>query len=302
MSTGHASPQKKYKVIGTRPIRHDGADKVTGRAKYGADIRLTGMLHGAILRSPHAHANIKSIDVSAALAMPGVHAVITGKDVPDHGNKIVELGEGAVNLRHLGTNILADDKVLYRGHAVAAVAADTLDLAEEAASKIIVEYEVLPSVTDVRKAMEPNAPLLHADLFTQEMGAKISDTASNVGTRYYFEQGDPDAGFANAAVIVEREFRTATVHQGYIEPHTATAQWHMDGRVTIWSSTQGAFSVRLQVGAVLNISQSLIKVIPTEIGGGFGGKIVVYEQPVAVLLSKMSGRPAMAQGKPLASI
>ena len=291
MSTGNASPKKKYKVIGTRPIRHDGADKVTGRAKYGADIRLTGMLHGAILRSPHAHANIKSIDVSAALAMPGVHAIITGKDVPDHGNKIVELGEGAVNLRHLGTNILADDKVLYRGHAIAAVAADTLDLAEEAASKIVVEYEVLPSVTDVRKAMEPGAPLLHADLFTQEMGAKISDTPSNVSSRLYFEQGDPDAGFAQAAVIVEREFRTATVHQGYIEPHSATAQWHMDGRVTIWSSTQGAFSVRLQVGAVLNISQSLIKVIPMEIGGGFGGKIVVYEQPIAVLLSKMSGRP-----------
>ena len=140
MSTGNASPKKKYKVIGTRPIRHDGADKVTGRAKYGADIRLTGMLHGAILRSPHAHANIKSIDVSAALAMPGVHAVITGKDVPDHGNKIVELGEGAVNLRHLGTNILADDKVFYRGHAIAAVAADTVDLAEEAVSKIVVEY------------------------------------------------------------------------------------------------------------------------------------------------------------------
>ena len=230
MSTGNASPKKKYKVIGTRPIRHDGADKVTGRAKYGADIRLTGMLHGVILRSPHAHAHIKSIDVSAALAMPGVHAIITGKDVPDHGNKIVELGEGAVNLRHLGTNILADDKVLYRGHAVAAVAADTLDLAEEAASKIVVVYEVLPSVTDVRKAMEPGAPLLHADLFTQEMGAKISDTPSNVGSRLYFEQGDPDAGFAQAAVIVEREFRTATVHQGYIEPHSATAQWHMDGR------------------------------------------------------------------------
>ncbi|RLS52569.1 MAG: xanthine dehydrogenase family protein molybdopterin-binding subunit [Planctomycetota bacterium] len=291
MSIDSVSPKKKYKVIGTRPIRHDGADKVTGRAKYGADTRLTGMLHGVILRSPHAHACIKSIDASAALAMPGVHAVVTGKDIPDHGNKIVELGEGAVNLRHLGSNVLADDKVLYRGHAVAAVAADSVDIAEEAARKIVVEYEVLPHVTDVCRAMEPEAPVLHADVFTQEMGAKISDTASNIAARFYFEQGDADAAFTKAEVVVEREFRTATVHQGYIEPHTATAQWHMDGRVTIWTSTQGAFSVRQQVGALLNIPQSLIKVVPMEIGGGFGGKIVVYEQPVAVLLAKKSGRP-----------
>lgn len=290
MSTDSPS-KKKYKVIGTRPIRHDGADKVTGRAKYGADIRLTGLLHGVILRSPHAHAKIRSIDTSAALAMPGVHAVVTGADIPDHGNKVVELGEGAVNLRHLGTNTLADDKVFYRGHAVAAVAADSVDIAEEAIRKIVVDYEVLPHVTDVQKAMEPGAPVLHEDLFTQEAGAKISDKASNVGSRLYFEQGDPDEAFKTADVVVEREFRTATVHQGYIEPHTATAQWHMDGRVTIWTSTQGAFTVRQQVGALLNIPQSLIKVVPMEIGGGFGGKIVVYEQPVAVLLAKKSGRP-----------
>ncbi len=291
MPTGNASPKKKYKVIGTRPIRHDGADKVTGRAKYGADIRLTGLLHGVILRSPHAHANIKSIDVTAALALPGVHAVVTGADIAEQGNRIVELGEGSVNMRHLATNVLADDKVLYRGHAIAAVAADSADIAEEACRKIVVEYELLTPVIDVQAAMLPEAIVLHSDVYTTEMGAKISDQPSNVASKYYYEQGDPDAGFAKAAVIVEREFHTATVHQGYIEPHTSTAQWHMDGRVTVWTSTQGAFSVRQQVAELLGIPQSLVKVVPMEIGGGFGGKIAVYEQPVAVLLSKKSGRP-----------
>jgi len=294
MSTGNASPKKKYKVIGTRPIRHDGADKVTGSAKYGSDVRLTGMLHAAILRSPHAHANIKSMDVSAALATPGVHAVVTGKDIPEPGDRIVELGEGSVNMRHLATNVLADGKVLYRGHAVAGVAADSADIAAEAIRKIVVEYEVLPPVLDVRAAMLPGAPLLHDDIFTKEMGTPISDKASNVASKFYYEQGDADAAFRTAHVVVEREFHTATVHQGYIEPHTSTAQWHMDGRLTVWTSTQGSFSVRQQVAELLEMPQSLVRVIPMEIGGGFGGKITVYEAPVAALLSKKTGRPVKA--------
>ncbi|HVJ68225.1 MAG TPA: xanthine dehydrogenase family protein molybdopterin-binding subunit, partial [Caulifigura sp.] len=155
-----AKAKSKYKVIGTRPIRHDGADKVTGRAKYGADTRLTGQLAGYILRSPHAHARIKRLDVSAAVASPGVHAVLVGSDLPDQGDRIAELGEGAVNMRHLRANILAQDKVLYRGHAVAAVAADNIHLAEEAAKKIVVEYELLPVVLDARSAMKPDAPIL----------------------------------------------------------------------------------------------------------------------------------------------
>ena len=122
----------KYKVIGTRPIRHDGVDKVTGRAKYGADIRLSGLLHGIVLRSPHAHARIIKIDTSRAEALPGVRAVVTAVDLPPQGNRMVELGEGAVNMRHLSANVLAHDKVLYKGHAVAAVAADNVHIAEEA--------------------------------------------------------------------------------------------------------------------------------------------------------------------------
>lgn len=282
---------RHYKVIGTRPIRHDGADKVTGRAKYGADVRLTGLLQGFILRSPIAHGRIVSIDTSAAEACPGVHAVITGKDFPDVGDRIAELGEGSVNLRHLSSNIMARDKVLYQGHAVAAVAAENIHIAEEAARLIKVEYEALPPVLDVLKAMDENAPVLNDDVRTVEFGEIISGGPTNVAKKFFYEQGDPDAAFAQCEVVVAREFRTGTVHQGYIEPHTSTALWHGDGRLTVWTSTQGSFTVRQQVAELLNIPLTWIKVVPMEIGGGFGGKISVYEQPVAALLSKKSGRP-----------
>ncbi|MBI2950506.1 xanthine dehydrogenase family protein molybdopterin-binding subunit, partial [bacterium] len=127
---------KEFKVVGTRPIRHDGTDKVTGRALYGGDVRMAGMLYGKVLRSPHAHARIKSINIRKALSLPGVRAVVTGKDLPDAADRIAELGEGAVNLKYLGNNCLADDKVLYKGHAVAAVAAVNAHVAEEALSLI----------------------------------------------------------------------------------------------------------------------------------------------------------------------
>lgn len=282
---------RKYQVIGTRPVRHDGADKVTGRAIYGADVRLTGMLQGFILRSPIAHGNIVSIDTSEAESFPGVHAVLTGADLPDADDRIAELGEGSVNLKHLSANILAKDKVLYHGHAIAAVAAENIHIAEEAAKLIKVEIDPLPVELDVLQAMEETASVLNADVKTTEFGEVIGDKPSNVASKFVYDQGDAAAAFDSADVVVEREFRTATVHQGYIEPHTSTALWHGDGRCTVWTSTQGAFSVRHQLAELLEIPLTWIKVIPTEIGGGFGGKISVYEQPVAVLLSKKSGRP-----------
>jgi CO/xanthine dehydrogenase Mo-binding subunit len=281
---------KPYKVIGTRPIRHDGVDKVTGRAKYGADIHLSGLLAGVVLRSPHAHARIRSIDASKALALPGVRAVVTHKDLREPGDRVVELGEGAVNLRELSNNILAADKVLYKGHAVAAVAADSVHIAEEAAGLIKVDYEVLPAVLEVRSAMQPGAPLLHDHLLTDELG-KPASKPSNIAKHFRFEKGDVAQGFSRAKVVVEREFHTATVHQGYIEPHNATALWNADGHVTVWTSTQGAFSVRQQVAELVGLSISNIKVVPMEIGGGFGGKIRVYLEPVAAILSKKTGRP-----------
>ena len=282
--------KKEYKVIGTRPIRHDGVDKVTGRALYGADFQMTGLLHGRVLRSPHAHARIVSIDTSRAEAYPGVKGVVTAQDLPEAEDKIADLGEGAVNLKYLCDNIFASDKALYKGHAVAAVAATSPHIAEEACALIDVEYEVLPPVLEVRQAMESDAPLLHESLKTTSMG-ETADEPSNVASHIQHKLGDPEKGFAEADVVVERDFVTGTVHQGYIEPHNATAHYSQDGQLTIWCSTQGAFTVREQVAEILQYPVSKIKVVPMEIGGGFGGKISVYIKPVAALLAKKTGKP-----------
>jgi xanthine dehydrogenase molybdenum-binding subunit len=286
-SQGEA-PDQDYQVIGTRPIRHDGTEKVIGRAQYGADVRLPDMLYGAVLRSPHAHARIMSIDTSEAAALQGVKAVVTARDLPDISDKVAELGEGVLNLRYQSNNLLARDKVLYHGHAVAAVAATSPHVAEEALGRIRVTYEVLPPVLDVQEAMQVDAPILLEDLRTNEMGLKL-DGPTNVAEHLQHKRGDLEAGFAQAAVVVERAFHTSMVHQGYIEPQTATALFGPDGQLTIWCSTQGAFGVRNQVSEILQLPVSKIRVIPMEIGGGFGGKINVYLEPVAAVLSKKSG-------------
>src|SRR5262245_20837503 len=279
-----------YRVVGTRPVRHDGVDKVTGRAVYGADVRLPGMLYARVLRSPHAHARIVKIDTSKAEALPGVRAVVTGADLPEAEDKIQDLGEGAVNLKFLSDNVLADDKVLYQGHAVAAVAATSQQVAEEAIRLIDVQYEQLPAVLDVREAMKEGAPLLHKSVRTKELGKEL-DTPSNVAEHFRHELGDLAKGWQQAEVVVEREVTTATVHQGYIEPHASTAVWNQDGNLTVWTSTQGAFPVRDQLAQVLGVPVGKVKVVPTEIGGGFGGKIPLYLEPVVALLSKTTGRP-----------
>ena len=281
---------KEYKVIGTRPIRHDGVEKVTGRALYGADFQTVGLLHGKVLRSPHAHARIISIDTSRAEAYPGVKGVVTAQDLPTAEDKVADLGEGAVNLKYLCDNVLASDKVLYKGHAIAAVAATNPHIAEEACKRIDIEYEVLPPVLEVRQAMAPDAPLLHKDMKTSSMG-ETADEPSNVASHLQHKKGELDRGFNEADVIIEREFVTGTVHQGYIEPHNATALYNPDGQLTVWCSTQGAFVVREQLAELLQQPVSKIKVVPMEIGGGFGGKISVYIKPVAALLAKKTGKP-----------
>src|SRR4051812_41577880 len=283
--------KKQYSVLGQRPVRHDGMDKVTGKAIYTADLVLPNMAHGKIVRSPHAHARIKKIDASEALKLPGVLAVVTHDDFPDLQAKFATMGEaGAVNLAHLAANCLAKGKVFYKGHAVAAVAAINIHIAEEAAKRIKVEYEALPSVTWVLDAMKPDAPILHDDLRTDEMGKK-GDQPTNIQVRMLFEKGQPEDGFKQADVIIEREFKTSSVHQGYIEPHAAVAMWNEDGRLKIWCATQGAFNARQQVAELLQIPISQVVVVPCEIGGGFGGKIAVYLEPVAAILSRKSGRP-----------
>jgi len=277
-----------YKVIGTRPIRHDGVDKVTGRAKYGADFSFPGMLFGKVLRSPYAHANIKSIKTEKALAMPGVKAVITSADLPEIADKMEQAGEQAVNMAQLSANILARDKVLYDGHAVAVVAATSPHIAEEALRLIEVDYEVLPPVMSVEAAMEPGAPILLPRLRNKEEGP---DKQTNVATHLQFKRGDLNEGFKSADYVVEREFKTAMVHQGYIEPHNAVGIYNADGHATIYCSTQGSFLVRSLSSAVLGIPEGNLKVVPAEIGGGFGGKTTIYLEPLSVLLSKKTGHP-----------
>jgi CO/xanthine dehydrogenase Mo-binding subunit len=283
--------QTEYKVVGKRFIRPDGVDKVTGRAQYGADIQLTGLLHAKILRSSHAHARIKSIDTSQAEAYPGVHAVVTAKDLPFASLTKEQLGGDYVKLKFLSDHILASDKALFKGHPVAAVAATNSHVAEEAARLIQVEYEELPPVMNVREAMQEDAPLLHDDLLHTSSMGETSKRPSNIAAYMRYAKGDVEQGFAQADVIVESEYETASVHQGYIEPHNATAFWNIDGQLNIWCSTQGPFVVRASVAEVLRHPVSRIKVTPMEIGGGFGGKIPAYLEPIAALLSKKSGRP-----------
>lgn len=280
--------EQNYRVIGKRVERYDAADKVTGQAQYGADIRLPNMLYGKVLRSPYAHARILSIDTRAAEALDGVQAVVTSADMPSVDDRVLDLGETATRVRYQSNNVLAGDKVLYYGHAVAAVCATKPYIAEEALSLIEVEYEVLPPVLDVCQGMEDDAPILHDELRTDEMG-QTGTKPTNIAKHFRHEQGDVDAGFEKAAVVVEREFHTQMVHQGYIEPHNATALYNQSGQLTIWCSTQGSFGVRSQVASVLALPLSAVHVVPAEIGGGFGGKNSVYLEPVAALLSKKSG-------------
>ena len=279
-----------YKWVGTRPIRHDGLDKVTGRAQFGADKAMPGMLIGYVLRSPHAHARIVSIDTSVAEAMNGVKAIVTGADFPLLEHEAASGGEVETDYYDLSRNIVARDKVLYEGHAVAAVAATSPRAARKAAEAIEIEYEALPHVMTVDEAMAPGAPILHADMFTVGVDPAPEDP-SNVAMRVVYERGDVEEGFAAADVVIDREFTTKAVHQGYIEPHAVVADTGEDGRSVVWCSSQGHFLMRTLTAKVLGWEPSRLKVIPAEIGGGFGGKTTIYLEPLAVILSKKAGRP-----------
>jgi CO/xanthine dehydrogenase Mo-binding subunit len=281
------SDEQKFKWVGTRPIRPDGLDKVTGRANFGADLSLPGMLVGKILRSPHAHAKIKSIDVKPALALEGVKAVVTGADLPDFDATEMM---GPASVQDLSCNVLARDKALYDGHAIAAVAATTARLADAALQAIVVDYELLEPVLDLDSAIAPGAPILHPDMRTEGQDPR-PEGPTNVAARTELGRGDVAKGFEDADVVVEREFTTKTVHQGYIEPHAVVARTGEDDQSVVWCCTQGAFVVRSYSAKLLGMDISQIKVIPSEIGGGFGGKTTVYAEPVAILLSRKAGRP-----------
>src|SRR3974390_415132 len=263
------NPEKPFKWIGTRPVRPDGVPKVTGAAQFGADMDMPGMLVGRILRSPHAHALIKSINIAKAAAVPGVKAIVTSADFPEQKFEYVGPERVAQNFWHMTRNIMAREKALYEGHAVAAVAATSKAIADEALSLIAVDYEVLPHVIDVDEAMKPEAPLLFPDLITR--GVEPPPKPSNISKRVEYKLGDLEAGFAAAAEIRRMSYKTAPVHQAYIEPQGCVARCDADGQGELWSSSQGHFVVRAYTAQLLAMKLGDLRVYPAEIGGGFGG-------------------------------
>jgi len=268
-----------FKFVGTRPDRPDGVDKVTGRAKFGADATAPGMLHAAIVRSPHAHAKILKIDSSRAEAMKEVKAVVTRADFAE--------GLTGENWNIL-ENVMAGDKALYDGHAVAAVAATTALAARDAAKLIVVEYEQLPHVTDVDKAMDEGAPVIRDGAADKSVPEGLHP---NVVRFHESGHGDVAKGFAEADLVVEESFRTEATHQGYIEPHACLGQLGPDGKGELWCCTQGHFIVQKICAALLGIEASQLRVTASEIGGGFGGKTTVFIEPVALALSRKANRP-----------
>ncbi len=282
----------EYAVIGHALPRVDGLDRVTGRATFGADLHLPGMLIGRLLHSPHPHARIKRIDTSKAMRVPGVKAVITAADFPETGEAAhisgnAEYSIGAENLRRLW---MAREKALFEGHPVAAVAATDAHIADHAASLIEVEYEVLPPVTTIEQAIAPGAPLLHEQLRTHTLGDQPKGP-SNIGHHVELGRGDVHKAFETSDVVIENEYRTGRVHQGYIEPQASTAWADPSGHVTVWTSIQGVHWAKSDLSSILGIPHSKLRVVPLEIGGGFGGKVYPTLEALCVLLSKKSGHP-----------
>jgi len=264
-----------FETIGQRPIREIDRDKVTGAAVFGNDITLPGTLVGLVLRSPHAHAKIRSIDTSRALKVKGVKSVVTNADFP-------ELRTGGAG--DIAKDNLAWDKVLFHGHGVAAVAATNQEAARKALRKIRVDYEPLAHVTDLDAAMADDAPILDESL-------GYDGRPSNIYERLEQTHGDVEAGFTDADLVLERTYRTPTVHQGYIEPTACLANFRPIGQSTIWTTTQGQFAIRDSVALMCGLPTHELKVIPTEIGGGFGGKTTPYLEAIALMLSRAAGRP-----------
>jgi CO/xanthine dehydrogenase Mo-binding subunit len=283
-------PKDAFKIVGTRPIRPDGVEKVTGKAVFGTDYKAANMLYGAIVRCPHPHARIRSIDTSKAEAVAGVKAFVTGADFPQVEDIIVRMGEGSGSTVDMSQNAMAQGTAFYDGQPVAAVAATSQEAADEAASLIVVDYEPLPFVIDINEAFKLDAPVIHPGLKQTGLaeGEKVSP---NVSTKFPFAKGDAEAALAGAAATVTAHYTLKAVHQGYIEPHACVVSWKSDGKIDIWCSSQGQFNVRGLTASFLHIDIGRIRVMPLEIGGGFGGKNSVYLEPVAAILSKKTGRP-----------
>ena len=270
-----------YATIGQPVVRGEGADKVSGRAVYAADIALPGMLWGQALRSPFPHARIVNIDARRARELPGVHAVLTGRDLPDR----------RVGRLLRDCPVLARDKVLFIGEKVAAVAAESPDLAEEALLLIEVEYAELPAVFDPAVAMTAEAPTLHENLADYPGLPKPMSPVNNVFAHNVWSKGDIDRGFAESDLIFEHTFATQLMHQAYLEPHACVVDLDAAGRVQVWANNKGPFMLRDQLAAVWDLPKEQIRINPCRIGGDFGGKGSFMDVPLAYYLAQAAGRP-----------
>ena len=273
---------EEVRAVGASLPRNDAEEKALGAARYLDDIALPGMLHAAFALSPLAHARIVSVDAGAARAHPGVHAVLTGEDLP-------VLGGGAIK----DMPFLARGKVRYVGEPVAAVAAETPAIAEAAARLVDVAYEELPAVLTVEDALAPGAPLVHEDIGAYELSHPVEHDG-NVLSRQEIVEGDVDAAWAECDVVLENAFVTGAQYHHALEPTGAVAAFDPAGKVTVWSTTQSVFRVQAEIAQLLDMPMSKIRAISPRIGGTFGGKGGAHLQPVAVALARSAGRPVKA--------
>ncbi len=267
-------------LIGASIPRIDGIEKVTGSAVYAADMKMPGMLYAKMLLSPHAHATIVGVNVERARKVPGVRAVLVGKDLPYR-----------IGLYMVDKPVLADRKVRYHGEPVAAVAATSEEAATEAIDLIEVEYEPLEAVTDAREALKPDAPLVHEDLheYKYVKGVFFPVPHTNIANHFKLRKGDVEEGFRRSYRIIENQFYAPQVQHVPLETHATIAHWKPSGSIEIWTSAQSPFAVRNLLSVALGISHSRIRVVVLYVGGAFGGKAGIHLEPLVALLSKSSG-------------
>ena len=268
-------------AIGQSITRGEGPDKVSGKAVYAADISLPGMLWGKVLRSPYPYARIISIDTTEALALPGVHAVVTGQDLPD-----TKIGRRMIDMP-----VLAQGVVRFIGEKVAAVAADDPDIADEALLLIDVEYDELTPVFDAEEAMAPDAPVLHPDMESYEGLPQPPSGINNAFAHITWDKGDIEQGFRESDLVFEHTFTAQLMHQAYIEPHACLVSAEESGQVLIWANNKDPYMLRGQLAATWSVPAESIVLHPSTIGGDFGGKGSFMDVPLCYYLSKHSGRP-----------
>jgi CO/xanthine dehydrogenase Mo-binding subunit len=287
----NSNPSGSLKVVGKRLARVDARERVNGSAIYPADIRPPGLVHGKILRSPFAHAHIRGIDASRALALKGVLAVVTAADFPELPvGATIAMGETGYDMWMVAQINMARHKVLWIGQPVAAVAAVDVHVAEAALALIKVDYEPLAAVVDLAAAMAPDAPVLHDHVFTKGVEPRPR-APSNICSRTVITRGNVAQSLADAPANARISVTVDTAHQGYLEPQVTVAEVDANGFATVWASTQGQFTTELMIGRMLGLPLSQIKVVPLEVGGAFGGKIVIHGEATAVRLAQKCGRP-----------